>query len=40
MWGKLPDAERDKILQSLRDRFPSRYRELVEQYYRALAEDK
>jgi tetratricopeptide (TPR) repeat protein len=40
MWGKLPSAERDKILQSLRDRFPSRYRELVEQYYRALAEDK
>lgn len=38
MWGKLPPAEREKILQSLRERFPSRYRQLVEQYYRSLAE--
>jgi hypothetical protein len=40
MWGRLPPAEREKILQSLRDRFPSRYRQLVEQYYRSLAEEK
>lgn len=40
MWGKLPELEREKILQSLRSRFPSRYRELVEQYHRALAEQK
>jgi hypothetical protein len=40
MWGKLPPAERERILQSLRTRFPSRYRELVEQYYRSLAEEK
>lgn len=39
-WGNLPPAEREKILQSLRDRFPSRYRHLVEQYYRSLAEQK
>jgi hypothetical protein len=39
-WGKLPPAEREKILQSIRERFPSRYRELVEQYYRALAEKR
>ena len=39
-WGKLPPAERERILQSLRDRFPSRYRQLVEQYYRSLAESK
>lgn len=39
-WGNLPPAEREKILQSIRERFPSRYRELVEQYYRALAENK
>ncbi len=38
MWGKLPPDERDRILQSIRERFPSRYRQLVEQYYRALAE--
>jgi tetratricopeptide (TPR) repeat protein len=40
MWGRLPPAQREKILQSLRDRFPSRYRQLVEQYYRSLAEEK
>ena len=40
MWGKLPPSQREKILQSLRDRFPSRYRQLVEQYYRSLAEQK
>jgi len=39
-WGKLPPAERQRILQSIRERFPSRYRELVEQYYRSLAEEK
>ena len=40
MWGKLPEAERERILQSLRQRFPSRYRQLVEQYYRSLAEEE
>lgn len=40
MWGKLPPAEREKVLQALRERFPSRYRQLVEQYYRSLAEQK
>ncbi|HUU94569.1 MAG TPA: hypothetical protein VM487_02430 [Phycisphaerae bacterium] len=39
-WGRLPPAERERILQSLRERFPSRYRQLVEQYYRSLAEQK
>lgn len=38
VWGKLPPKERERILQVLRERFPSRYRQLVEQYYRSLAE--
>jgi hypothetical protein len=37
-WGAMPAAEREKILQVLRDRFPGRYRALVEQYYESLAE--
>ncbi|NOX57384.1 MAG: tetratricopeptide repeat protein [Planctomycetes bacterium] len=37
-WGTMPDADREKILQVLRDRFPGRYRALVEQYYQSLAE--
>jgi hypothetical protein len=39
-WGRMPPAERERILQSIRERFPSRYRQLVEQYYRALADEK
>ena len=37
MWGAMPPAERERILQALRDSFPSRYRRLVEQYYEELA---
>lgn len=37
VWGKLPPAEREKILERLREKYPSRYRQLVEQYYRSLA---
>ena len=37
VWGAMPPAERQRILQALRDSFPSRYRELVEQYYEELA---
>ena len=36
-WGSMPPAERERILQALRDSFPSRYRKLVEQYYEELA---
>lgn len=37
VWGSMPPAERERILQALRDNFPSRYRRLVEQYYEQLA---
>ncbi|MBI4719503.1 MAG: hypothetical protein HY763_17035 [Planctomycetes bacterium] len=37
MWGAMPPGERERILQALRDSFPSRYRQLVEQYYEELA---
>lgn len=36
-WGSMPPAERAKVLQALRESFPSRYRRLVEQYYEELA---
>jgi tetratricopeptide (TPR) repeat protein len=38
-WGNLPPAEREKILQALRESFPSRYRQLVEQYYQELSKE-
>ncbi len=37
VWGNMPPAERERILQALRDSFPSQYRRLVEQYYEELA---
>jgi len=37
VWGAMPPAERAKVLQALRESFPSRYRQLVEQYYEELA---
>jgi tetratricopeptide (TPR) repeat protein len=37
VWGKMPPAERERILQAIRSSFPSRYRQLVEQYYEELA---
>ncbi|MEK6674920.1 MAG: hypothetical protein AABZ47_04610 [Planctomycetota bacterium] len=36
-WGTMPPAERDRILQALKESFPNRYRQLVEQYYAELA---
>ena len=36
-WGAMPPAERKRVLQALRESFPSRYRQLVEQYYEELA---
>lgn len=36
VWGAMPPAERERILQALRESFPARYRQLVEQYYEQL----
>ena len=37
-WGNLRDRDRDEAVQFLRERFPARYREIIERYYRGLAE--
>lgn len=37
MWGAMPPAERERVLQALRNSFPQQYRRLVEQYYEELA---
>ncbi|MCH8854134.1 MAG: hypothetical protein IID41_16010 [Planctomycetes bacterium] len=39
-WGAMPPAQREEILQALQDRFPRRYRRLVEQYYEQLAKER
>lgn len=35
-WGAMPLVERDRILQAIKKSFPSRYRDLVEQYFRQM----
>jgi len=39
-WGLMRDKEREEVLQALKEKFPDRYRELLEQYNKALAEGK
>ena len=34
------DKEREEVLQALKQQFPDRYRELLEQYHKALADGK
>jgi hypothetical protein len=36
----MPQADRDRILQSVTKNFPTRYRDLVEQYYKQLAKEQ
>lgn len=39
-WGELPAKERDRILQSMTEGFPAHYQNILERYYRRLAEEK
>jgi hypothetical protein len=36
----MPPKQREEILQSIQKQFPSRYRDLLEQYYKQLAKDQ
>lgn len=37
-WGNLPPKEREESLQQLGEEFPAHYREVIEEYFRALAQ--
>ena len=39
-WGQLPAHKREQILQSMTEGFPSHYQQILERYYRRLAEEK
>jgi len=39
-WGNLPPKERERILQSLTEGFPPHYQDILERYYKRLAEEK
>jgi len=40
VWGDLKDKDREEAMQLLKERFPERYRELLEEYYKALSEGR
>ncbi|MGD9723350.1 MAG: hypothetical protein AB7O59_18045 [Pirellulales bacterium] len=39
-WGQLPAHKREQILQSMSEGFPPHYQQILERYYRRLAEEK
>ena len=39
-WGQLPAHKRQEILQSMTEGFPAHYQQILERYYRRLAEEK
>ena len=39
-WGQLPAHKRQEILQSMTEGFPPHYQQLLERYYRRLAEER
>lgn len=39
-WGELPAHQREKILQSMTEGFPAHYQQILERYYKRLAEEK
>lgn len=39
-WGQLPAHKREQILQSMTEGFPAHYQQLLERYYRRLAEER
>ena len=38
-WGELPPHERQEALQQIGKEFPAHYRDMIEQYFRKLAND-
>lgn len=37
-WGRLPPRERRQLLEALKERYPERYGEMLEEYYRRMSE--
>ncbi|MCX6897626.1 MAG: hypothetical protein NT105_02910 [Verrucomicrobia bacterium] len=39
-WGKLPPEQREKFLQTLKDKFPDRYEQILTEYFKQLSTSK
>ncbi len=39
LWGEARQREREQVLNAIKARYPDRYRDLVEQYYRSMQDD-
>ena len=40
IWGKLPEAERERILQQINENLPMKYKQMLYLYFKALSERK
>jgi hypothetical protein len=40
LWGKLPAAQQQEMDEYAKDRFMTKYRQVIEQYYRTIAKQK
>ena len=40
IWGKLPEAERERILQQINENLPMKYKQMLYLYFKALSEKK
>jgi DNA-binding FadR family transcriptional regulator len=38
-WGRARQREREQVLNAIKARYPDRYRDLVEQYYRSMQDE-
>ena len=38
-WSQLRDKERDPVYSAIKEKFPARYEQLIEQYYRSFGDD-
>jgi len=39
-WGELREMERERVFGAIKGKFPSRYRQLIEQYYKSLQDEE
>lgn len=39
-WSHLRDRERDPVFNAIKEKYPARYQQLIEQYYKSFAEDE
>jgi hypothetical protein len=39
-WSHLRDRDRDPVFNAIKEKYPARYQQLIEQYYKSFSEDE